>query len=169
MKPVPFLILTSLLYTLITHLVHAEEINNGKEKLDVGQSSQVMLHWVQAHYGYANIMMGILIAWCVKLFFRKYTYNFFEITILLCFVMGQGMLLVTVVSFLVNLLPHDIYTMLFAAVAFAYPVWAIGQFFGKTKILNYIKAFIAYLAGYLLFYVAIIIIGITIDLIIKMF
>jgi len=34
--------------------------------------------------------MGIVIAMWSGLFFRKYGYNFYEILILLCFVMGMG-------------------------------------------------------------------------------
>jgi Protein of unknown function (DUF3667) len=80
MKPVAFLILTSLLYTLIAHFFHADEIYNSKEKNLFGQSSiGDIQHWVQTHYGYANILMGIFIALCVKLLFRKYKYNLLKL------------------------------------------------------------------------------------------
>jgi hypothetical protein len=168
MKPVSFVILTSLFYTLIAHLLHAEDINNAKEQMNVGQSGLNILHWVQGHYGYANIMMGIFIACCVKLFFRKYSYNFFEIMVLLCFVMGQGMLLYTLVTCFVWLVKYNVYILLLSVIGFAYPVWAIAQFFDKAKIRSYIKAFFAYLSGYFLFYIVIILIGIAADSIIKM-
>ena len=167
MKPVPFLILTSLIYTLIAHFLHADEINKGKEQINFGQSSVNILNWVQTHYGYANIIMSIFIVLCVKLFFRKYQYNFFEIMILLCFVMGQGMLPITFVSCFVGLLNFNVYITIFSVVGFLYPTWAIGQFFDQTKILSYIKAFFAYFLGYLLFYLAIIPVGLITDLIIK--
>ena len=169
MKPVAFLILTSLVYTLIAHLFHADKIYNEKEKLLFGKSSIGDIHhWVQTHYGYANIIMGFFIALCVKLFFRKYKYNLFEITILLCFVMGQAMLLITVEAFFVGLLSKQVFIGILTVVTLVYPTWAIGQFFDKTKMPSYIKAFFAYISGYLLFYVAIIIVGLTADLIIKM-
>lgn len=170
MKPVAFLILTSLLFTLIAHIFHADDIYNGKENLEFGKSSiNDILHWVQTHLGYANILMGIFIALCVKLFFRKYKYNLFEITVLLCFVMGQGMLLLTLITFFVGIITQQLYTILISVIGFAYPTWAIGQFFESAKIVSYIKAFFAYLLGYLFFYIAIIPIGLIADLIIKIF
>jgi hypothetical protein len=166
MKPVPFLILTSLLFTLISHLFHADEIYNEKEKLNFGGSSiGSILEWVQLHYGYANIMSVFPYALCVKLFFLKYKYNFFEIAILLCFVMGQAMLLLTFEVFFVGLLNKQVYTTILTLISIAYPTWAIGHFFDKTKIFSYVKAFFAYCLGYLLFYFIIIIVGLIVDII----
>ena len=168
MKPVTYLILTSLLFTLVAHLFNTGEIYNEKEKLLLGQSSIVDIQqWVQTHYGYANIMMGGFIAFCIKLLFRKYQYNLFEITVLLCFVMGQGMLLLTVETFFVGILNEQLHRIILSVIAIAYPTWAIGHFFDKKKIFSYAKAFFAYLLGYILFYVAIIFVGLTIDLVIK--
>lgn len=167
MKPVAFLILTSLLYTLITHIFHADKIYNEEKSLFGKSSIGDIHHWVQTHYGYANIIMGIYIALCVKLFFRKFKYNLFEITILLCFVMGQGMLLLTVEALFVGLLSKQIFITILTVISIAYPTWAIGQFFDKKKILSYIKAFFAYILGYLLFYIATILVGLAADLILK--
>ena len=167
MKPFPFLILTSVLYTVIAHFFHADEIYNEREKL-LFESSAVgdIQHWVQTHYGYANIFMGIFIAMCVRLFFRKYKYNFFEITVLICFVMGQGMLFLTFEALFVGLITKQAFIFILTAVSLIYPTWAIGQFFDKRKISSYIKAMFAYLLGYLLFYIAIIIVGLGVDVLI---
>jgi hypothetical protein len=166
MKPVAFLILTSLLYTLIAHLFHADRIYSEEDKLLMEKSSIGHIHhWVQTHYGYANIIMGIFIALCVKLFFRKYPYNLFEITILLCFVMGQGMLLVTIETLFVGLLSKQVFISIMTLISLVYPTWAIGQFFDKTKMSSYVKAFFAYILGALLFYIAIILVGVAVDLI----
>jgi hypothetical protein len=167
-KPVTFLILTSLFYALITHYFHADEINNSKENLQFGDSSVVGIQeWVNSHYGYANMIMGFFIAICVKLFFRKYQYNFFEISIVLCFVMGQGMLMLAFEAFFVGVLNEQVYKILLLVIGFSYPTWAIGQFFDGKKVLSYVKAFLAYFFGYLLFIVAIILVGVTIDVIVK--
>ncbi|MCF6131937.1 DUF3667 domain-containing protein [Flavobacterium wongokense] len=166
MKPIAFLILTSLLFTLISHLFHADEIYNGKEQLMFGKSSIAAIqNWVETHYGYANIIMGGFIALWVKLLFRKYQYNFFEISVLLCFVMGQGMLLLTLETFFVNVLNEQLYKILLSIISLAYPTWAMGQFFDGNKVLNYVKAFLAYFLGYLLFYAGVIFLGLLIDLI----
>lgn len=168
MKPVPFLILTSLLFTVIAHYFHADNIYNEKEKIELDQSSiGPILHWIQTHYGYANIISIVFYAFCVKLFFKKYNFNFFEIMILICFAMGQGMLFLTVESLFVGLLNQQAYIIIMTIIAFVYPIWVIGQFFDKSKVSSYVRAFGAYTLGYLLFYMAIIAVGLTVDLFIK--
>lgn len=166
MKPIAFLILTSLLFTLVAHIFHADQIYNEKEKLTFKDSSiGAIQEWVRTHYGYANIIMGGFIALCVKFLFRKYKYNFFEISVLLCFIMGQGMLLLTVETFFLPLIGQAAYQIILTLVSFAYPTWAIGQFFEASKVSSYLKAFTAYILGYVLFYIAVIFVGLGIDLI----
>lgn len=170
MKPFAFLILTSLLFTLIEHLLHADEIFNQKEQLSFGNSSiNDIMKWVKTHWGYTNLLIGIFTALCLKLFFRKFKYNLFEIIILLCFVMGQAMLLLAVTTLLVRVLDKPTYIIVSSVISYGYSIWAIGQFFDGSKIFNYVKAFFGYFLGYLLFYIAIIPVGLTADLIIKIF
>jgi hypothetical protein len=170
MKPVAFLILTSLLFTLISHLFHADDLYNQKENLSFGKSSiNDIMNWVKTHWGYVNILLGIFIALCLKLFFSKYKYNFFELMILMCFVMGQAMLLLTIVTMLVGVLGKQGYIILSSVISYGYTIWAIAQFFDGRKVVNYIKSFFAYFLGYILFYVAIVPVGLIADLIIKMF
>ncbi len=169
MKPIPYLIVTSLLYTLITHFIKADEINNGKEKLDFDNKTiDAMLYWVQHHFGYANIMMGIFIALAIYFIFKKYNYNFFEVLILTTFIMGQGMLLITIVSCFVHVLDFKIYMFIFSVTSLAYPAWVIGQFFDGNKIGSYVKGLSSYFIGYVLFYFVLILIGFVLDIIFKM-
>jgi len=169
MKPVPFLILTSLLYTIVAHFLHADDIATEKEKLLLAKSSIGSIqHWIQAHYGYANIISGFFYAICIMLFFKKYKYNFFEITVLLCFLMGQQMLLLTIMTFFFPVLGAEIYKNLLLILTFAYSTWAIGQFFDRARMASYIKAFFAYLLGNILWILAIIIIGVAADIILKL-
>ena len=169
MKPVAFLILTSLLFTVIAHYFHADEVYNEKEKIQLeGSSIEGILQWIQTHYGYANILSVGFYALCVKLLFRKYPYNIYEITIMLCFVMGQAMLLLTVETFFFGLIGDQAYKIILSAIALAYPTWAIGQFFDQSKPISYIKALLAYLLGYLLFFAVIILLGLSYDLAMKM-
>jgi Protein of unknown function (DUF3667) len=170
-KPVAYLIVTSLIYTILSHFFHADDINNSKVKLDFGKSSYVgiCLHWMQTHVGYSNIIMGIFVAFSVRLIFRKYKYNFFEIMTLLCFVMGQAMLLAAFLVLFIGLLNGEIYKAISVMVGFCYPTWAIGQFFDGTKAVSYIKSFISYSLGVLLYIIALVIVGLATDLIIKIF
>ncbi len=168
MKPIPFLILTSLLFTFVGHFFNPEKIYGEQENplFDESHISDILL-WIQTHFGYANIIMAIFIAFGVRLLFRKYSYNLFEITTLLCFIMGQAMLYFTIEAFFINFLSKQAFMGILSLIAFAYPTWAIGQFYDKSKVSSYVKAFFAYLIGYLLFYVSVIAVGLTIDLIAK--
>jgi hypothetical protein len=170
-KPVAYLIVTSLIYTIIAHFFHAAEINNSKVQLDFGKASYVgkMLHWMQTNVGYSNLIMGIFIALAVKWLFGKYKYNFFEIMTLLCFVMGQTMLLYAFCDLFVGLLNDTIFKAMITVVGFVYPTWAIGQFFESKKALSYIKSFFSYSLGALLYFIALVIIGLATDQIVKMF
>ncbi|TRX38678.1 DUF3667 domain-containing protein [Flavobacterium sp. ZT3R18] len=164
-KPVIFIIVTSLIFTLISHFFHIEDgyIHiDGAKKTAIGS----VFNWIQNHYGYANIIMGMFIAFWLKIFFRKYDYNFFELVILLCFVMGMGMLMYAVFTLLVGLTKLNLMPIA-GFVGFAYCTWAIGQFFDKTKPISYVKAFASYVLGMLTFSFSAVILGTLIDLIIK--
>ncbi len=88
--------------------------------------------WIQSNYGYANIIMGIFIAFWVKLLFRKYQYNFYEILILLCFVMGIGMLVGSIFGIIEGLTEFKV-LQYGGFIAFAYISWAIWSVFDKKE------------------------------------
>ena len=157
-KPVIFIIVTSLIYTLTSHFFHIEE---GYIKFDnaKGPEANVINNWVQSHYGYANIIMGAFIAFWLKIFFKKYDYNFFELLIVLCFVLGMEMLLFSIFALFEGLSKFHL-MQIAAIVVFIYFSWAVGQFFDKTKAVSYIKAFVSYMLGMITFGLSIIILGI---------
>ena len=164
-KPIIFIIITSLIYSICNSLFHFEE--DYVTKLDHNNSARVAISkWIQGHYGYANIIMAIFIALWVKLFFRKYKFNIFEILILLCFVMGMGMLFLSVFGIIQSLTSINL-IIIASIVCLVYTTWAIGQFHEKGKFVNYLKAFIAYLLGMLSFFFTAILIGTILDLILK--
>lgn len=164
-KPVIFIIVTSLIYSLINHFF---QIEDGYVKFEETKQSTTghIFKWVQDNYGYANIIMGIFIVLWTKLFFRKYNYNFFEILILLCFVMGIGMLIFSIFA-IFKVLTHIDLMQIASIISVLYSAWAIGQFFDKSKFSNYVKAFFSYLLGFLTFSLTAILIGTLIDLVFK--
>ncbi len=165
-KPIIFIIICSLIYTLFQQLLHFEDgyVNpGGLEESTV----TIIFEWIQNNYGYANILMAIFIAIWIKILFRKYNYNFFEILILLCFVMGVGMLIYTIFGIIES--ATKIRVLHFGGIAgLAYASWAIGRFFDKNKKANYLKGFLSYLLGMIFFFFAAIISGIGIDLMQKL-
>jgi hypothetical protein len=160
-KPILFIIVTSLVYSLVNHYFHIED---GYMKIDDAEQSATLeiFKWISDHYGYANIIMGGFIAMFLKLFFRKHDYNFFEILILLCFVMGMGMLLFALFAAIQGIFTINL--MQFAGlIAFIYTSWAIGQFYDGSKFINYVKAFFAYLLGFIAFSLVAVLLGTLID------
>jgi len=164
-KPIIFIIISSLIYTIINHYFHLED---GYVSYDEAEKSTtgVIFEWVQNHYGYSNIIMGIFIALWLKLFFKKYDYNFFEILILLCFVMGIGMLIFSVFAIAEGLF-HFKLMQISGVVGIAYCSWAVGQFFEKAKITSYLKAFVSYMLGMVTFTFSVMLLGFLVDLFLK--
>jgi len=160
-KPVVFVIITSLIYTIVVHFFHLENeyiaySNSGKATLGL------IFNWVQSHYGYANIIMGIFVAFWLSVFFRKYEYNFFELLILMCFAIGIEMLIFSLFVFLEGVTKVDL-VKISGILGVSYCTFAIGQFFDKKKLKSYLKALIAYLLGTITFLVSIVLLSLFID------
>lgn len=164
-KPIIFIIVTSLLYTLVNNSFRIEEQYVSYSGLE-GTTTAKMLQWIQGHYGYANIFLGVFIALFIKWFYRKAPYNIYEIIILLCFVMGIGMLIFAFFALLQGLFHVGLFK-LAGILGFAYTTFAIADFFDKRKPINYIKSLFAYLLGTISFYSVTVIAGVLIDKVIK--
>ncbi len=144
-KPIIFVIITSLIYSFVNSIFHVEVgfIHIREEKQT---AIGAIFKWAEGHYGYANLFFGIFIAAYAKLLFRKYGYNFFEILILMCYVLGVQMLIFSVFTLISSTIKLKL--MVFAVIiSLFYTVWVISHFFDKTKILNYFKALFTYFAG----------------------
>ncbi len=160
-KPVVFIIVTSLVYSLVNSFFLIEEGYMTYDGMDAS-TAMIIMKWIQDHYGYSNIVMGIFIAFWAKIFFRKYGYNFYEILILLCFVMGMGMLLLAVFAVFEGLTKLALLQV--AGILFiVYCTWAIGQFFDRKKPVSYFKAIASYVLGMVTFMLSAILLGTLID------
>jgi len=165
-KPIIFIIVTSLIYSITISYFHIEE-QYVQFQDEAGKSTaKKIFQWIQDNYGYANILMGFFIVFWLKVFFRKQEYNFFEILVLLCFIMGIAMLINAVFAMLQGVTGFKV-SQVGGIVAVIYCSWAIGQFFGKEKYINYVKALFAYLLGLISFVVVSISGGILFDLVNK--
>lgn len=166
-KPVTFLILSSVLYSLITGYLDVDMLSEEELKKQYGTNGgNSVILWIQNNYGYANILMLIFIAFWTKIFFKKYSYNIYEIGVLLCFIMGEGMLWFSVHPIIVKLFTNSVLDTVFFSIVLIYLAWAIGQFFGGG-FKNYLKALFAYLLGFGSFEIIAILIGVAMDLIAK--
>jgi|AntRauTorckE5430_2_1112549.scaffolds.fasta_scaffold30860_2 hypothetical protein len=162
-KPIIFVIICSLAYTLTQQLLHFEEAyTQASEQALEASTVNTIFVWIRENYGYANILMAVFIAPWVKVFFRKYQYNIYEILILLFYVMGLGMLIYTL-SGAAEALTGLRVLQVGALLGFVYTSWAIGHFFDKRKKRNYLKAFLAYLIGMVTSFGMAILLGVIID------
>ncbi|MEO5966804.1 MAG: DUF3667 domain-containing protein [Ferruginibacter sp.] len=144
-KPIVFIIVTSLIYTIVNHYFSFD-----KEAFNIDtikdEKAKNILNWVNANYGYSNIVLGAFIAFYVKIFFNNYRYNYFEILILLYYAMGMSMLIFSLFAIFQGL--TQIKSFYFGSIAaIAYCTWAVGQFFDKKKAISYIVALISYILG----------------------
>jgi len=161
-KPILFIVFTSLIYSILKSFLLIE-LDNTLNSGDKNSAIFKMLIWTQENYGYSNIIMAVFIAFWIRLFFRKYEYNIFEILVLLCFVMGFGMLIFSAFAVIEAILDQVI-VQIAGIIVYIYIAWAIGQFYGKRKVVNYIKAFFAYFLGMVTFGIVLVSIGLAIDL-----
>lgn len=166
-KPISFVLLTSVIYTIAQYWLKFEDGYINYNNLDWGSSAvNVIMQWISNNYGVSNIIMASIIALWVKLFFRKYKYNYFEILILLFFVMGVEMLMFTVFGIAEGILEMKVLNNA-SPIAIIYFCWAIGDFFERKKIFNYVKALFSYLLGLISFIVSAIGLGMLIDFLTK--
>lgn len=164
-KPIIFIIITSLIYSIVVHLFHIDSFIAYNDS-NTESTADKIFKWGDAHSGYMNIAIGVFIAIWVKLFFKKHAFNLFEVLILLCFTTGTTMLIFSVFALIEGLTHLKI--MAGAGLAgIAYCTWAIGQFFGERIFVNYVKAFFAYILGMITFSVIVILLGGLIDIIVK--
>lgn len=162
-KPVMFILIASLIYTLLRQIFQFEDGYVSYSDTEMSATAHIF-GWVKDNYGYSNLIMGVFIALWVKVLFRKSGYNFYEVLILLCFVMGVGMLIISLAGVIAVITGFEI--LQFAGIIFiAYSAWAIGQFFSKNKVMGYIKALAAYILGMITFTFGVLLTGNLIDLI----
>ena len=168
-KPITFVIVTSLIYTLVCQFFHIDakefhrQLTGGTEQIELPTSTP-LTNWVIDHSGYVSIMTGLLMAFWVKLFFRKYGYNLFEIFVLFCYISGISTLFSSV-FFIIQGLTHLNLIYPTTLIAMIYYIWATGQFFDKRKVGSYIKSSLSYVLGWLVLSISIGIVIAFIDIV----
>ena len=100
-KPITFVVITSLIYAIINYFFQptVDENTFVTPFIQIGskgdEATEGILRWLSKNYAYSNMLILVFTAFWIKLFFRKYGYNIFEIFILLCFVSGISTLLLS--------------------------------------------------------------------------
>lgn len=163
-KPIMFLLICSLIYSVFLHFFGFKD---GYINLEVDASGSIMnliFQWISENYGYSNILLAVFVALWIKVFYKKYRYNYYEILILLLFLSAIEMLIFSLLGALEGLTKTPILS-IGSKFVFIYIFWAIAQFFDKRKILNYVIAPISYILGLMTFILTTLGIGFLIDLV----
>ncbi|MEK6478101.1 DUF3667 domain-containing protein [Catalinimonas sp. 4WD22] len=161
-KPIIFIIICSLIYSIAQGVLHFED--GYVEYSTAAQDAIVIVifKWIQANYGYANIIMAFFIAFWTKLLFRKWKYSYFEILVLIFFVMGIGMLIYSVFGIIERLSSLRVFHV-GGVIGTLYASWAIGQFFDQRKLMSYVKGLLSYLFGTISFFFLAMLIGFILE------
>jgi hypothetical protein len=163
-KPIIFLIFSATLFTLVFHFFHIEyqfiSLPQKIESIDQNLEKKAISDWINNHIGYASLMIGFLIALWIKVFFRNHNYNIYEITILLCYCIGQLLLILLAFSLLEFSLKAKSIAIIGVFIGYFYVFWSIGQFFGEKKIMNYVKSIMCCFLGAITFSLILIVLAI---------
>ena len=168
-RPVTFLVITSLIYAIVNYFFTTEMKDNSffinpfiNAKVEGLPAVTFIFRWMAENFAYSNIITGLFMAFGVKIFFRKINFNLFEIFIFLCFANGISTLFLSLGSILQSITHWDLIK-ISSLVSMIYLIWATGQFMNRKKVASYIKSFLSYVAGSLIFAAFIVLIGIIVD------
>jgi len=165
-RPISFVVVTSLIYTIVNYFFPLGLENFVSQFGDNNQASVDITKWAQENSGYTNLFVGLFMAFGIKLFFRKAGYNLSEIYVLICYVFGLTTLFDAVGSIFQAITHLNLFNFLFVTESI-YITWAVGQFFHEKKVASYIKAFLSFFFGLLILSFLSALVGIMIGIMIK--
>jgi hypothetical protein len=162
-KPIGFLIICSVTYSFLSHYFG---IDTMRGVIDKGYVDK-MMQWIADNYNYANIIEIFFIAMTIKWVFRKKGYNYFENLVLLSYLTGFTMLMGCLFILFDFFTKGNTINSIFPGLSFVYVAWGIGQFFNERKWATYLKAFFAYVSGFVLLLTIVTITGLLLNVILK--
>ncbi|WP_291528190.1 DUF3667 domain-containing protein [Bacteroides sp. UBA939] len=155
-RPISFIVVTSLIYTIISYFFPLDvenyvtsygDISNGQKEMN--RTILAITKWTQENTGYTNLLIGFFMAFGVKVCFRKAGYNLSEIYVLLCYVFGLTTLIDTA-SLIFQAATHLNLMNFLLVIDMVYITWATGQFFNEKKAASYIKALLSFILGFII-------------------
>ena len=169
-KPISFILITSLISAFVSHFFHIDakefqqQFTGETEAMEL-PTAELIMNWVIENT-YSSIIVGFFMAFWIKVFFKKYGYNLFEIFVLFCYIFGMASLYSSVI-FTIQGLTHSRLIYISTTLMIFYYIWATGQFFDSRKAGSYIKAFLSYILGFFIFGLIVELIAVFIDVILK--
>lgn len=167
-KPIVYLLIAAILFSFIIKTLNLNvsffNVNNIKGLRDFIRGREVG-DWTQRNLGYSQLVMGLFIGVWLQVFFKKANYNFYEILVMLSFVLGEAFILLGVFLLLAALFKSQIIGVIGSLVYFTYIIWAVSQFFGGKNVKNFIKSFLAYFLGNITYLLVLVIIAFLLKLV----
>ena len=136
-KPIIFILFAAMINTLVMGWIPPM----------VGTEGPLM-SWIINNQGNAFLALSFIMAFFIKIFFKKNNYNIYELFVLMCFLCGTAVIMDTVYTLLFQLLlpipagTLAIITNIWLLLVFAYFTWGVASFYDKKKPVNYIKGFL---------------------------
>ena len=143
-KPIVFLIIITLIYSITNKLLHFQDAT--VEKVIDYNAVTIIDNWFTVNLGYYNICLGVFVALFLNLFYYKSKYNLFEILVLMCYIIAIDMLLAAILGIFASFIAFD-FMRTYIVICLVYTIYAIANFFGKTKWYNYFIALFSFLTG----------------------
>ena len=160
-KPIVYLLFSILIYTIVKNLLFTPELV---------EEESIVANWINQNLGYFGLIVCFFMAFFIRLFYKKYNHNIYQVFVLMCFLCGTVEILDSVYNLLFYLfLPISASTLeitnnIWFFLQFAYLAWGVASFFDKKKFFNYIKAFL----GILFSIILVIVTGTILELVILM-
>lgn len=156
-KPVIFILVLSTVVTLIFKYIDENLYFFSTEQFKHKEIVVKIYEWFNHNIGYSFLILGIHLTFWTKLFFRKHTYNFWELLITFCYYIGQTLFIICILIIVLKYIQLPFKEELVnnwlgsKYIGFVYLFWATGQFFGEKKLINYVKSTLAVIMGGLSF------------------
>jgi Protein of unknown function (DUF3667) len=148
-KPIGYVIICSIIYTLVGKLVHLKV----KADSPIGNINKIVI-WISENTNYSNLIEIVFLALALQLFFKKREYNYFEYIVLFCYLTGSAILISTIFLLIASALKNASINNYAQIGVFGYMIWGIAKFFKANKFSTYFRSFLAYFVGLAMFVAA---------------
>jgi hypothetical protein len=146
MKPIFFIVITSLIYSLLGGLFSFnQQVAIIAPKANM-KATNWLSAWIPSHWSYVNMAMCFFVAMFMKWFFRRAGYNVYEYFIARLYLIGVGMLHYGFFAVAKHLTGWQVFDLL-PVLTSAYIVWGMVDFIESHKFISYVKAAAAYILG----------------------
>lgn len=146
MKPIFFIVITSLIYSLLGEIFSFNQQGTIIAPRANIKATNWLSAWIPSHWSYVNMFICFFVAMFMKWFFRSVGYNIYEYFIARLYLIGVGMLHYAFFAVAKQLTSWQIFDIL-PLLTSAYIVWGMVDFVDNHNFISYFKAAMAYILG----------------------